>query len=57
LTDFSSHIAGDPAVKGGPLMCLLLVGRRDDHHEGRPRRSLFKTMKGVFTTAGGVTNS
>jgi branched-chain amino acid transport system substrate-binding protein len=57
VTDFTSHIASIQQSKADLLMCSFWSGDATIILKQAAAVSLFKTMKGVFTTAGGVHDS
>jgi len=57
VTDFSSHIAAIQQSKADLLMCSFWSGDATIIMKQAAAVGLFKTMKGVFTTAGGVHDS
>src|SRR2546425_7301975 len=57
VTDFTSHIAAIQQSKADLLMCSFWSGDATIIMKQAAAVGLFKTMKGVFTTAGGVHDS
>src|SRR5256885_7814670 len=57
VTDFTSHIAAIQQAKPDLLMCSFWSGDATILMKQAAAVGLFKTMKGVFTTAGGVHDS
>ena len=57
VTDFTSHIAAIQQAKPDLLMCSFWSGDATIIMKQAAAVGLFKTMKGVFTTAGGVHDS
>src|SRR5262245_20932592 len=57
VTDFTSHIATIQQSKADLLMCSFWSGDATIILKQAAAVGLFKTMKGVFTTAGGVHDS
>jgi len=57
VTDFTSHIAAIQQAKPDLLMCSFWSGDATIILKQAAAVGLFKTMKGVFTTAGGVHDS
>src|SRR5439155_21077182 len=57
VTDFTSHIASIQQSKADLLMCSFWSGDATIILKQAAAVSLFKTMKDVFTTAGGVHDS
>ena len=57
VTDFTSHIAAIQQSKADLLMCSFWSGDATIIMKQAVAVGLFKTMKGVFTTAGGVHDS
>ena len=57
VTDFTSHIAAIQQSKADLLMCSFWSGDATIIMKQATAVGLFKTMKGVFTTAGGVHDS
>src|SRR5262252_2835702 len=57
VTDFTSHIAAIQQSKADLLMCSFWSGDATIIMKQAAAAGLFKTMKGVFTTAGGVHDS
>jgi branched-chain amino acid transport system substrate-binding protein len=57
VTDFTSHIATIQQAKPDLLMCSFWSGDATILMKQAAAVGLFKTMKGVFTTAGGVHDS
>src|SRR5262245_22773255 len=57
VTDFTSHIAAIQQSKADLLMCSFWSGDATIIMKQAAAVGLFKTMKGVFTTAGGVHRS
>jgi len=57
VTDFTSHIAAIQQAKADLLMCSFWSGDATIIMKQAAAVGLFKTMKGVFTTAGGVHDS
>src|SRR3989449_86339 len=57
VTDFSSHIPAIQQSKADLLMCSFWSGDATIIMKQAAAVGLFKTMKGVFTTAGGVHDS
>src|SRR2546428_1314086 len=57
VTDFTSHIVAIQQSKADLLMCSFWSGDATIIMKQAAAVGLFKTMKGVFTTAGGVHDS
>jgi branched-chain amino acid transport system substrate-binding protein len=57
VTDFTTHIAAIQQAKPDLLMCSFWSGDATILMKQAAAVGLFKTMKGVFTTAGGVHDS
>jgi branched-chain amino acid transport system substrate-binding protein len=57
VTDFTSHIAAIQQSKADLLMCSFWSGDATIIMKQAAAVDLFKTMRGVFTTAGGVHDS
>ena len=57
VTDFTSHIAAIQQAKPDLLMCSFWSGDATIFMKQAAAVGLFKNMKGVFTTAGGVHDS
>jgi branched-chain amino acid transport system substrate-binding protein len=57
VTDFTSHIAAIQQAKPDLLMCSFWSGDATIIMKQAAAVGLFKTMRGVFTTAGGVHDS
>jgi branched-chain amino acid transport system substrate-binding protein len=57
VTDFTSHIAAIQQAKPDLLMCSFWSGDATILMKQAAAVGLFKTMRGVFTTAGGVHDS